>query len=74
METADIRVDGMSCGGCEERLSAALARVAGVGTVAADHERGNVRVLFDPAKVELEKLREYIAACGFDPTSDDTTS
>jgi copper chaperone len=70
METVDIRVDGMSCGGCEDRLTDALGRVGGVGTVAADHEKGNVRVLFDPGRIGEADLRERIALCGFDPLDD----
>jgi len=70
METVDIRVDGMSCGGCEDRLTEALGRVAGVGTVAADHEKGNVRVLFDSRRIGEADLRERITLCGFDPLDD----
>jgi len=74
MQTVDISVAGMSCGGCEDRLAAALSRVDGVGTVSADHEIGNVRVLFDDARVDEARLREQISVCGFDPldTRDDT--
>jgi copper chaperone len=70
METADIRVDGMSCGGCEDRLTEALGRVAGVGSVAADHEKGNVRVMFDSQRISEADLRERITLCGFDPLDD----
>jgi copper chaperone CopZ len=67
METVNIQVAGMSCGGCEDRLAAALKRVAGVGSVSADHETGDVRVLFDVARVDEAQLREQITACGYDP-------
>lgn len=67
METADINVKGMTCGGCEDRLAAALKRVEGVGRVSADHETGNVRVLFDVGLVDEAQLREQIVACGYDP-------
>jgi len=67
MKTVDIRVAGMSCGGCEDRLAAALGRVAGVGAVAAQHETGIARVLFDDARVDEAGLRAQISVCGFDP-------
>jgi len=70
MDTVDIRVAGMSCGGCEERLAAALGRVHGVSTVSADHETGNVRVLFDSDRVDEARLREQVSVCGFDPLGD----
>jgi len=67
METLNIEVDGMSCGGCEDRLGAALQRVEGVGSVAADHETGRVRVIFDVSRVDEGQLRDQIVACGYDP-------
>ena len=67
METVEIQVEGMHCGGCEDRLAAALGRVEGVGTVSADHESGNVRVLFDSGRVDEAHLRQQITACGYDP-------
>lgn len=54
---------------CEDRLAAALRRVAGVGSVSADHETGNVRVLFDVGAVDEAQLREQITACGYGPLS-----
>lgn len=67
MKSVEIPVQGMSCGGCEERLAAALTKTAGVKTVVADHVGCNVRVLFDDSKVTEPELREQISACGFDP-------
>lgn len=74
METVTIVVGGMSCGGCEDRLAAALGRVDGVGTVSADHQTGLVRVMFDSVRVDESRLREQISVCGYDPMddSDDT--
>jgi len=74
MKTTEIQVSGMSCGGCEDRLAAALGRVAGVGTVDADHQSGVVRVLFDESRVDEAGLRDQIIVCGFDPLAngDDT--
>ncbi len=74
METIEIRVGGMSCGGCENRLASALGRVAGVGNVRADHQTGVVRVMFDDSKVDEAGLREQIRVCGYDPlgNGDDT--
>ncbi len=71
METVEISVQGMSCGGCEERLSNALNKTDGVSTALADHVGAKVRVLFDADRVNETQLRAQIAACGFDPVSSD---
>ena len=71
MTTADIRVDDMHCGGCENTLAAALKRVDGVTEVSADHKTGRVRVLFDSARVDEEQLREQIVVCGYNPPTSD---
>ncbi len=44
-----LHVEGMTCSGCEQRLSKALRRVDGVREAAADHRTGEVRVRFDPS-------------------------
>ncbi len=67
METVEIPVQGMSCGGCEERLAEALSRTVGVSNALADHVGAKVRILFDSKQVNESQLRAQIAACGFDP-------
>lgn len=67
MKTVEIPVRGMSCGGCEKRLSEALIKTEGVSTAMADHVGAKVRILFDAAQVDELQLRAQIAACGFDP-------
>lgn len=57
-----LRVGGMHCGGCADRLRAALAGVAGVEGVVIDVEGGRLDVTgtADPAA-----LSRAIAGCGF---------
>jgi copper chaperone len=44
METRELHVDGMTCGGCESSVTNALLRVPGVSAVRADHVSGLVTV------------------------------
>jgi copper chaperone CopZ len=71
METVSIRVEGMTCESCEQRLATALGRVEGVSRVSADHETGNVRVLFDAERVAEPQLSEQIVACGYELLASD---
>lgn len=66
MEQLELRVTGMTCGACEERIQRALARVAGVVRAAADHRTACVRVVFDPARASAEEVRTRIRQAGYE--------
>lgn len=61
----EVDVSGMSCGGCEERIRAALGRLDGVRRSSADHRSGRVRVAYDPAAVTARAVRERITDLGY---------
>jgi copper chaperone CopZ len=65
METATLKVTGMTCGGCENAVKRGLARLDGVGDVAASHTAQNVTVTFDPARVTLDEIKARIGAIGY---------
>jgi len=65
METLTLTVTGMTCGGCENAVKRGLARLDGVGDVAASHADATVAVTFDPARVSPEQIRARIAAMGY---------
>ena len=56
METVVLRVSGMACSGCEQRISSVLRRVEGVREVSADHRTGVVRVRVGPELVDRAVL------------------
>ena len=60
-----LDVNGMSCGGCEQRISTALARLEGVRRSSADHRSGRVRVAYDPAVTTARDVRERITEMGY---------
>jgi copper chaperone len=65
METRIIPVRGMSCGGCERSVREALLGLDGVHDAVPEHIADEVEVTFDPAKVDLARIRETIVAAGF---------
>lgn len=65
METLVLRVTGMSCGGCAQRLDTVLRRVEGVREVAVDHCTGRVQVRVGPELGDRAVLGERIDAAGF---------
>ena len=65
MEHLELRVTGMTCNACEQRIQRALARVEGVTQTAADHCAARVRVMFDPARTSEEAVRSCIERAGY---------
>lgn len=66
MEQLELRVKGMSCNACEQRIERALARVDGVVRSTADHGAGTVRVVFDPTRASAERVQVCIQQAGYE--------
>jgi len=66
MDTLTLTVTGMTCGGCENAVKRGLARLDGVGDVAASHADARVVVTFDPSRVSPDQIRARIGAMGYD--------
>ena len=65
MKEVVIKVEGMVCGGCENRVINALQTLDGVNSVEASHENGIVKVNFDDS-VDVNKIKEKIEDIGFE--------
>ncbi len=65
MKEVVIKVEGMVCGGCENRVKNALQTLDGVNSVEASHENGIVKVNFDDS-VDVNKIKEKIEDIGFE--------
>lgn len=65
MKEIIIKVNGMVCGGCENRVQNAIKSTKGVKKVVADHQFGTVTIL---AKEEINEteIKEKIENIGFE--------
>lgn len=61
MNAIDLDVQGMTCGACVQRVTAALAPINGVHDVAVDLRAGRVRVIAE-ANVAPSQLMSALAA------------
>ena len=61
--TMELRVQGMSCQGCADRISSALSALPGIES--ADVGIGFVNVRYYPYALEPEKMRAAIEALGY---------
>jgi copper chaperone len=65
VETLQLTVNGMTCGGCENAVTRSVGKLEGVESVSADHHTGLVGVNFDPAKVTAAAIKDEIEAVGY---------
>jgi copper chaperone CopZ len=66
METAEIRVDGMTCEGCVKSVARTLQSVPGVQEVAVFLAEGKAKVSFDPGRTRLSELKRAIERAGYE--------
>lgn len=62
---AAFTVDGMHCGDCSEKVTAAVKQIDGVKAIAVDYQTGRAEVAFDDSKTTADKVLEAISATGF---------
>ena len=65
MKETKIKVNGMVCEGCENRIKNALSTIDGIQSVEADHNTGTVTVMSNEA-VTKEAMEEKIDDIGFE--------
>lgn len=66
MEKIELKVEGMTCGGCAKSIKNALATRPGIGNTDADVPGKLVTVEFDPAQIQRDGIVAAIEAAGFD--------
>lgn len=64
MKHVMIKVEGMKCGGCENRIEKSLSNMEGIKEVKANHEKGTVEVILSE-KLNVNALKERIEMLGF---------
>ena len=65
MKKLEIKVKGMMCAGCENRVQNALKTIDGVEKVVANHEAGIVAVSLEDV-IEEETIKEKIEDIGYE--------
>ena len=69
MKETTIKVKGMVCNGCENRVQNALKNIDGVENVVADHVAGTVKVNAKDEVAEKD-IKEKIEDIGFEVKED----
>lgn len=66
MEQTTLRVPGMHCGRCANRIEEALRQIEGVRRVKADFMAHTVDVAFERDKVDESTVRSVIEKTGYE--------
>jgi len=65
MKETIIKVEGMVCTGCENRVQNALKTIEGIESVVANHKEGTVKVV-STNEVTENAIKDKIEDIGFD--------
>ncbi len=63
--SVELRIEGMTCGGCENTITTGLESIPGVFEVTASHADSNAIVNFDKSKVKIEDLKNMVEEKGY---------
>lgn len=70
MKETILIVNGMMCGGCENRVKNAIKNIEGVENVTADHNTGKVIVISNN-EVSEEIIKEALEDIGYEVVRED---
>ncbi|MGE5620694.1 MAG: heavy-metal-associated domain-containing protein [Sphingomonadaceae bacterium] len=65
METKTLHAPDISCMHCVAAIRRAVGKLEGVSAVEADPSTKDVRVTYDPTKVELARIKQAMADEGY---------
>lgn len=66
MEKLTLKIEGMTCGHCEARVTKALEEVAGVTNAKVSLEEGTATVEFENGKVTEDTLIDAVEEVGYE--------
>ncbi len=64
MKEITLKVKGLKCHGCEDSLKKDLLRVNGIESVLPSYINGNVKIIYDEAKVSVDLIEKTIKENG----------
>lgn len=65
MKEIELKIEGMHCTGCSNRLEKVLNNIEGVTSAQVNFDEKSAIVNFEEGKVTIEKIKENIEDAGF---------
>lgn len=66
METIQLNIQGMTCGGCVNSVKSVLEKIPGVASVEVSLEQKRATVIYNPAQAKPEQLKAAVEDAGYD--------
>ena len=67
MQTEVIKIEGMNCMGCVNKVKTALENIAGVKRADVSLEQKQVTIQYDESDAAPEQFRQAVRTAGFQP-------
>jgi len=68
IKTAEFKISGMTCKGCEEHVNYEVNKLNGIVNSKASYENGNTIVEFDGTKINETEIEKAINSTGYNVT------
>ena len=65
METARLRIEGMTCTGCVNSVARVLAALPGVAQADVSLTKARAKVTYDPAQTSVDAMKQAIERAGY---------
>ena len=68
IQTAEFKINGMTCSGCEEHVKQEVNKLTGIIQTTVSYENGNAIIEFDQAQTDTEEIEKAIKKTGYSVT------
>ena len=65
METIQLNVQGMTCGGCVKSVTSVLQKIPGVSSVEVSLEQNRATITYDPKQAAPAQFKQAVEGAGF---------
>jgi copper chaperone CopZ len=68
IQTAEFKINGMTCSGCEEHINQELNKLSGIIRTTVSYENANAIIEFDQAQTDIKEIEKAIENTGYSVT------
>jgi copper chaperone CopZ len=61
----EVKISGMTCTGCEQKIQAGIGKISGIESVKASYVTGNAIVEYYPGKADTSEIRQAVKDAGY---------
>lgn len=66
MQTTNIKISGMTCGGGARSVTAVLSALPGIERAEVNLDQATATITFDPARLYLDAIADAVEAAGYE--------